>query len=118
MLDQVERLISVERFQSLTDPSKFLSLLSFQDEAAIAWWRTLGSKSNCGEAGTASDGLLITNGSDRPFAVCHDAALRASEATVHAPRSISTVGRSAAEFANSRSAAWILIQPKLGMTLD
>jgi hypothetical protein len=108
----------VKRFQSLTGPSKFLSLPLFQNEAAIAWWRTLGSKSNCGEAGTASDGLLITNGSDLPFAACQDAAPRASEAAVHEPRSISTVGTSAAEFANSRSAAWILIQPKLGMTLD
>lgn len=30
---------SVERFQSLTDPDKLLSLSFFQDEAAVARWR-------------------------------------------------------------------------------
>ncbi|PSK85933.1 heme-degrading monooxygenase HmoA [Limimaricola soesokkakensis] len=41
LLDQVEGFISVERFQSLTDPRKILSLSFFEDEAAIARWRTL-----------------------------------------------------------------------------
>lgn len=41
ILDQIEGLISVERFQSLTDPRKILSLSFFEDEAAIARWRTL-----------------------------------------------------------------------------
>lgn len=31
--------ISVERFQSLTDPDKLLSLSFWRDEAAIAGWR-------------------------------------------------------------------------------
>lgn len=41
MLDQIEGFISVERFQSLTDPRKILSLSFFEDEAAIARWRNL-----------------------------------------------------------------------------
>jgi heme-degrading monooxygenase HmoA len=41
MAEQVEGFISVERFQSLTDPSKVLSLSFFKDEAAIAHWRNL-----------------------------------------------------------------------------
>lgn len=41
MLDDIEGFISVERFQSLTDPHKILSLSFFEDEAAIARWRTL-----------------------------------------------------------------------------
>ncbi len=41
MLEQVEGFLSVERFQSLTDPDKILSLSFFQDEAAVARWRTL-----------------------------------------------------------------------------
>jgi heme-degrading monooxygenase HmoA len=41
MLDQVEGFISVERFQSLTDPDKLLSLSFFEDEAAVARWRNL-----------------------------------------------------------------------------
>lgn len=41
MLDGIEGFISVERFQSLTDPRKILSLSFFTDEAAVARWRTL-----------------------------------------------------------------------------
>ncbi|MGR3462894.1 MAG: antibiotic biosynthesis monooxygenase family protein [Roseovarius sp.] len=41
MLDDVEGFISVERFQSLTDPRKILSLSFFEDEAAVARWRNL-----------------------------------------------------------------------------
>lgn len=41
MLDEIEGFISVERFQSLTDPHKVLSLSFFDDEAAVARWRTL-----------------------------------------------------------------------------
>lgn len=41
MLEQIEGFISVERFQSLTDPAKLLSLSFFEDEAAVERWRTL-----------------------------------------------------------------------------
>ena len=41
MLDEVEGFISVERFQSLSDPGKLLSLSFFEDEAAVARWRAL-----------------------------------------------------------------------------
>ena len=41
MLDGVDGFISVERFQSLTDPRKILSLSFFEDEEAIARWRNL-----------------------------------------------------------------------------
>jgi len=41
MLNEIEGFISVERFQSLTDPRKVLSLSFFEDEDAIARWRTL-----------------------------------------------------------------------------
>jgi len=41
MLDDVEGFISVERFQSLTDPRKILSLSFFENEDAIARWRNL-----------------------------------------------------------------------------
>lgn len=45
MLDDVEGFISVERFQSLTDPRKMLSLSFFEDETAVARWRTLSVRS-------------------------------------------------------------------------
>ncbi|GAA6189575.1 antibiotic biosynthesis monooxygenase [Litorivita sp. NS0012-18] len=41
MLNEIEGFISVERFQSLTNPHKILSLSFFEDEAAIAQWRNL-----------------------------------------------------------------------------
>lgn len=41
LLDQIEGFISVERFQSLTDPKKILSLSFFTDEDAVRQWRTL-----------------------------------------------------------------------------
>lgn len=43
--------MSVERFQSLTDPSKMLSLSFFEDEAALANWRTLSEHRAAQEAG-------------------------------------------------------------------
>lgn len=41
LLDDVDGFISIERFQSLSDPGKILSLSFFRDEAAIAQWRQL-----------------------------------------------------------------------------
>src|SRR5258706_15727523 len=38
-LEHVDGFISVERFQSLTDPDKLLSLSFWRDEAAVAAWR-------------------------------------------------------------------------------
>jgi heme-degrading monooxygenase HmoA len=38
-LERIEGFVSVERFQSLTEPGKLLSLSFFRDEAAVARWR-------------------------------------------------------------------------------
>ncbi len=38
-LATIEGFISVERFQSLTDPDKMLSISIWRDEAALAQWR-------------------------------------------------------------------------------
>jgi len=40
-LEKVDGFISVERFQSLTDPKKMLSLSFFESEEAVANWRNL-----------------------------------------------------------------------------
>ncbi len=40
-LDQIDGFISVERFESLYEPGKMLSLSVFRDEAAVAQWRAL-----------------------------------------------------------------------------
>ena len=39
LVEKVEGFISVERFQSLTNPEKLLSLSFFKDEAAVKRWR-------------------------------------------------------------------------------
>ena len=41
LLAQMDGFISIERFQSLTDPGKILSLSFWRDEAAVAAWRGL-----------------------------------------------------------------------------
>ncbi len=40
-LERIDGFISIERFQSLTDEGKLLSLSFWRDEAAVATWRTL-----------------------------------------------------------------------------
>ena len=41
LLVQIDGFISIERFQSLSQPGKLLSLSFWRDEAAIAQWRNL-----------------------------------------------------------------------------
>ena len=41
MLAGIDGFVSIERFQSLTDPDKLLSLSIWRDEAALAAWRNL-----------------------------------------------------------------------------
>ena len=38
-LEKIDGFVSVERFQSLTDPGKLLSLSFWRDEDAVARWR-------------------------------------------------------------------------------
>jgi heme-degrading monooxygenase HmoA len=40
-LSRIDGFISVERFQSLTDPNKLLSLSVWRDEEAVRQWRNL-----------------------------------------------------------------------------
>ncbi|HAT86054.1 antibiotic biosynthesis monooxygenase family protein [Cohaesibacter gelatinilyticus] len=40
-LEKIEGFLSVERFQSLTNPEKILSLSFFENEEAVARWRNL-----------------------------------------------------------------------------
>ncbi len=50
-LHKVDGFISVERFQSLTDPDKLLSLSFFRDEQAVEDWRNLTKHRNAQSAG-------------------------------------------------------------------
>ena len=40
LLEQVDGFISIERFQSLTEPGRLLSLSFWRDEEAVKAWRT------------------------------------------------------------------------------
>lgn len=40
MLEEIDGFISIERFQSLTNPGRILSLSFFRDEDAVKAWRT------------------------------------------------------------------------------
>ena len=58
LVQEVEGFISVERFQSLTDPKKLLSLSFFEDEAAVERWRNLSAHRSAqakGRAGIFAD---------------------------------------------------------------
>ena len=39
ILEKIDGFISIERFESLTEPGKILSLSFFRDEAAVQAWR-------------------------------------------------------------------------------
>lgn len=56
LLEEVDGFISVERFQSITDPNKMLSLSFFRDETALANWRTLAEHRAAQKAGR--DGMF------------------------------------------------------------
>ena len=50
-LEKIDGFISVERFQSITNPGKMLSLSFFRDETAVQAWRNLESHRRAQEAG-------------------------------------------------------------------
>ncbi|MEO8636794.1 MAG: antibiotic biosynthesis monooxygenase [Gemmatimonadales bacterium] len=41
LLHQIDGFISIERFESISEEGKMLSLSFFRDEAAVAAWRTI-----------------------------------------------------------------------------
>lgn len=41
LLDEIDGFISIERFESLTQPGKILSLSFWRDEAAVEEWRRM-----------------------------------------------------------------------------
>jgi len=58
MVKEVDGFISVERFQSLTNPDKLLSISFFEDEDAVMRWRKLAAHRNAqskGRNGVFSD---------------------------------------------------------------
>ncbi|MGR3494173.1 antibiotic biosynthesis monooxygenase family protein [Citreimonas sp.] len=56
MVHEVEGFLGVERFQSLTNPDKLLSVSFFEDEDAVTRWRTLAA--HRGAQAKGRDGLF------------------------------------------------------------
>ena len=50
-LERIDGFVSVERFESLSEPGKILSLSFFRDEAAVQAWRNTGEHRAAQEAG-------------------------------------------------------------------
>ncbi|MEI4470329.1 antibiotic biosynthesis monooxygenase family protein [Frigidibacter sp. MR17.24] len=66
----IDGFLSVERFQSLTDPDKMLSLSFWRDESAVAAWRRLESHraaQAAGRAGVFADYRLRVAGVIRDY---------------------------------------------------
>ena len=53
VLEGIDGFISVERFQSLTDETKILSVSFFRDEAAVKEWRNISAHRNAQAKGRA-----------------------------------------------------------------
>jgi heme-degrading monooxygenase HmoA len=50
-LDAIDGFVSIERFQSMSDPEKLLSLSFWRDEKAVATWRALEAHRDAQAAG-------------------------------------------------------------------
>ena len=53
-LEEIDGFISVERFQSLTDETKILSISFFRDETAVEQWRNISGHRSAHAKGRAS----------------------------------------------------------------
>lgn len=53
LLDEIDGFISIERFQSVSDANRILSLSFWRDEEAIARWRNMGTHRAAQVAGRA-----------------------------------------------------------------
>lgn len=70
LLDGVPGFISVERFRSLSDPDKLLSLSFWEDDAAVAAWRNNPehrAAQMCGRAGVFRDYRIRIAGVSRDY---------------------------------------------------
>ncbi|MBM3359488.1 MAG: antibiotic biosynthesis monooxygenase [Betaproteobacteria bacterium] len=85
-LEKTEGFISIERFQSLTDPAKILSLSIWRDETAIASWRALESHRAAqkkGRAGVFSNYRLRVAGIVRDYGMFEREQAPKDSRTVH-----------------------------------
>ena len=85
-LEKIDGFISIERFQSLTDETKILSLSFFRDEQAVADWRALQahrSAQSAGRGGIFEDYRLRVAGVIRDYGLSDRAQAPADSRSVH-----------------------------------
>lgn len=85
LLDDIDGFVSVERFRSLSDPTKLLSLSFFKDEAAIAQWRNTPhhrSTQSAGRSGIFTDYRLRIAAVSRDYSL-HDRAQAPTDCRLH-----------------------------------
>jgi heme-degrading monooxygenase HmoA len=71
-LEQIDGFISIERFESLSEPGKILSLSFFRDEAAVQAWRNTDdhrAAQEQGRAGVFRDYRLRIGGVMRDYGI-------------------------------------------------
>ncbi len=72
LLEKIDGFISIERFESLSEPGKLLSLSVFRDEAAVERWRQLEKHRNAqalGRDGVFRDYRLRVAGVIRDYSM-------------------------------------------------
>ena len=90
-LSRVEGFISVERFQSLTDPGKLLSLSFFRDEEAVRQWRNLAAHRTAqakGRSGIFADYRLRIASVIRDYGLNDRDEAPEDSRKMHAPRAL------------------------------
>jgi heme-degrading monooxygenase HmoA len=85
-LEAIDGFISVERFESLTEPGKILSLSFFRDEAALAAWRNIAAHRRAQRRGRSeifADYRLRIAGVIRDYGMTERAAAPADSVAMH-----------------------------------
>jgi heme-degrading monooxygenase HmoA len=85
-LEAIDGFVSVERFESLTEPGKLLSLSLWRDEAALTAWRNLAAHRKAqaeGRAGIFEDYRLRVAGVIRDYGMSARAEAPADSRQLH-----------------------------------
>jgi heme-degrading monooxygenase HmoA len=85
-LERIDGFISVERFESLSEPGKLLSLSFWRDEAAVRAWRNLAvhrAAQRRGRAGIFADYRLRVAGMIRDYGMAERANVPDDSRAVH-----------------------------------
>jgi heme-degrading monooxygenase HmoA len=85
-LEAIDGFVSVERFESLSEPGKLLSLSFWRDEAAVRAWRNLDAHRSAQSRGRAeifADYRLRVAGVIRDYGIADRAGVPADSRAIH-----------------------------------